>query len=113
MKNYVMHGDAIDVTTPVGGLTSGVGALIGAMFGVAKLTTVAGDPNVLLTTGVFDMAKEGAGSGQAWAVGDLVYWDNANKRLTKTSAGNTKVGYAVDVALTTATVGRVRLTPAI
>jgi predicted RecA/RadA family phage recombinase len=111
MKNFVMHGDDIDITTPAGGLTSGVGALVGVMFGVAKLTTAQGEPNVLKTTGVIDFAKEGAGSGQAWAVGDLVYWDNTNKRLTKTSASNTKVGYAVAAALTTDVVGRARLVP--
>lgn len=113
MKNYVMNGRDIDLTTPSGGMTSGLGYLVGSMFGVAKNTTVQGDPNVLVTEGVLDLVKEGAGSGQAWTVGLLLYWDNTAKRVTVTSTSNTKIGYAVDVATTTATVGRVRLVPTI
>jgi hypothetical protein len=56
--------------------------------------------------------KEGAGSGQAWAVGDKVYWDDTNKRFTKTSTSNTLAGYAVAAALTADVVGRLRLCPA-
>lgn len=113
MKNFVMNGDDLDLSTPSGGMTSGAAYLIGSCFGVAKLTTVQGDLNVLKTAGVFDLPKEGAGSGQAWAFGDLVYWDNTNKRLTKTASGNTKVGYATAAALTTDTTGRARLVPSI
>lgn len=113
MKNQVSSGDRINVTTPSGGLTAGVGALIGALFGVALNTTVQGDPNVLLRGGEFDLAKEGAGSGQAWTVGLVLYWDNTNKRLTTTASGNTKVALATEAATTTATVGRAVLVPAI
>ena len=75
------------------------------------LRVVEGAVVPLHTTGVFDHIKEGAGSGQAFAVGDAVYWDNTNKRMTKTSSGNTKIGYAVLAALTTDVVIRVRLVP--
>ena len=55
------------------------------------------------------VTSPGAGSGQAWAVGDAVYWDNTNKRLTKTATDNTKVGVAVAAKATTGTIGRFRL----
>lgn len=113
MKNLVMNGCDLDVTTPSGGMVSGTAYLIGSAFGVAKLTTAEGEPNVLVTEGVFDLPKEGAGSGQVLAFGTLSYWDNTNKRLTNTSSGNTKVGYAVAAALTGATLGRYRLVPSI
>ncbi len=111
MKNRVSNSDVIDITSPIGGTVSGVGVLIGSLFGIAVLTTAAGDVLPIHTTGIFDHIKEGAGSGQAFAVGDAVYWDNTNKRMTKTSSGNTKVGYAVLAALTTDVVVRVRLVP--
>lgn len=106
MKTKISEASPLDVTAPSGGVTSGVGVLIGSLFGIAVTTQAAGEPVALDTSGVFDHVKEGAGSGQAWAVGDAVYWDNTNKRLTKTTSGNTKVGYATAVALTTDIVGR-------
>lgn len=111
MKTRICNGDVLDVTTPSGGATSGLGLLIGSLFGIAVTTTVAGDPVALHTEGVFDHVKEGAGSGQAFAVGDAVYWDDTNKRLTKTTTGNTKVGYATATALTTDTTLRFRIVP--
>lgn len=111
MKTKISNPDVLDITAPAGGVTSGVAVLIGSLFGIAVTTNVAGDTVAVHTTGVFDHAKEGAGSGQAWGVGDAVYWDNTAKRLTKTSSGNTKVGYATAAALTTDTVGRFRIVP--
>jgi predicted RecA/RadA family phage recombinase len=111
MKNRICNGDVLDVTAPSGGTTSGLGVLIGSLFGVAVLTGLQGDVVPVHTTGVFDHIKEGAGSGQAFAAGDPVYWDDTNKRMTKTTTSNTKVGYAVLAALTTDVVIRVRLVP--
>ncbi|MGQ5244036.1 MULTISPECIES: DUF2190 family protein [Xanthomonas] len=34
-------------------------------------------------------------TGTAWAVNDALYWDAANARLTKTAAGNTLFGHAL------------------
>jgi predicted RecA/RadA family phage recombinase len=48
---------------------------------------------------------------QAWAEGDLVYWDNTAKQFTKTSTSNTKAGYAVAAKLTAGVSGRMRLVP--
>lgn len=50
-------------------------------------------------------------TGAAWAVGDLLYWDDAAKNLTKTVGSNTKVGYCLEAALSGDTVsGKVLLT---
>lgn len=110
-KTKFSDASPLDITAPAGGTVSGVGVLIGTIFGIAVTTNVAGDVVAIDTEGVFDHAKEASGAGQAWAVGDAVYWDNANKRLTKTAAGNTKVGNATAVALTTDAVGRFRIVP--
>ena len=61
-----------------------------------------------LTVGVIDLNKVGS---QAWAVGDKVYWDNTNKRATKTATDNTLIGVALGAVGGGAdeTTGRVRL----
>lgn len=109
MKTKISSGDVIEFTAPSGGVTSGVGVLLGSLFLIAVTTNVAGDTVAGHASGVFDHIAEGAGSGQAFAVGDAVYWDNTNKRLTKTSTDNTKVGVAVAAKLTAATTLRFRL----
>lgn len=40
-------------------------------------------------------------AGAAWSVFDPLYWDDAAKAFTKTSAGNTLCGYALAAAATT------------
>jgi len=109
VKTKISSGSLIDITAPSGGCTSGVGVLIGKLFGISLLTVAAGAITPIDTEGCFDHVAEGAGSGQAWGVGDVVYWDNTNKRLTKTSTDNTRVGVAVEVKATAATTGRLRL----
>lgn len=110
MKNYVMTGDTIVVPAPYV-LTSGQGALVGTMFGVAKMDAVNGADVPLKVEGVFDLTKTGS---QAWTVGVAIYWDNAAKNCTTTSASNTKIGVAVAAVDSAAgsTIGRVRLNAA-
>lgn len=71
--------------------------------------TEAIDANVagsLVIAGFAEVVKEGAGSGQAWAFLDPIYYDAGNSRFTKTATGNTFAGYALAAALTAATSGR-------
>jgi predicted RecA/RadA family phage recombinase len=111
MQNKFGSGEKVSVVVPSGGCTTGVGLLIGSLFGIANTTQVAGDTVSLDTEGEFDHIAAGAGSGQAWAVGDTIYWDNTAKQMTKTSTSNTKVGYATAVKLTTDVVGKINLVP--
>ena len=114
MKTMIYEGGPPqDITAPAGGTTSGVGVLVNSYFGIAATTNVQGDVVATYPTGTFDHVAEGAGSGQAFAFGELVYWDNTNKRMTKTSSANTKIGVAVAAKLTTETTVRVRLVPSI
>ena len=107
MKNFVQPGENITVSAPYA-LASGAGALVGALFGVAANAAENGATVVLKTEGVFDLPKVGS---QAWTVGAKVYWDNTNKYLTTTSAGNTLVGVAMAAVGSGAgeTTGRARL----
>jgi predicted RecA/RadA family phage recombinase len=106
MKNFKQHGDTLDLTAPSGGVISGTGYLIGALFGVAVVSADAGVTFPLRVVGVYTLPKA---TGEAWTEGALVYWDNTNKRLTTTSSGNTKVGTAVSAAASGDTTGIARL----
>lgn len=43
-----------------------------------------------------EIADVAAETGVAWAVGDALYWDATNSRLTKTSTSNTLCGHALE-----------------
>ena len=113
MKNEISSGDQVDLVAPSGGVTSGGLIKIGAFIGVPVTTALEGDTFTLKRKGEFDVTAEGAGSGQAWTAGDIVYWDDTNKRVTKTSSANTKCGIATAAKITTGVIGRLVLVPAI
>lgn len=104
--NHVQRGTHLTLPAPAGGVVSGSGYLIGAIFGVAQVSAAAGEDVTFAVTEVWDLPKV---AGTAFAIGDVLYWDATAGNLTKTSSGNTKVGAAVAAAGSAATVGRVRL----
>lgn len=108
MENFVQKGDTIDLTAPSGGVVSGTTYKIGVILCVAANTIAAGLTFPAAVTGVYDLAKA---TGETWAEGDALYWDNTAKDWTKTSSSNTIGGYAVLANQSADTVGRLRLTP--
>lgn len=108
MKNYVQRGRVITAIAPLGGVVSGQGVKIGALFGVAATSAAQGEAFELQTEDVFDLPKAGS---QAWAVGDAIYWDAVNDECTSAAAGNYDIGVAVSAVGSGAneTTGRVRL----
>lgn len=108
MQNFVSPGEVVQFTAPSGGVTSGLGYLIGGQFVVATSTVAAGLPFEGAAKGIFDLVKN---TGEAWTEGQLIYWDNTNHRCTTTSTSNTHIGYAARLGgeLSAAAVGRVRL----
>lgn len=111
MKTYVSEGESLQLTAPSGGVVSDGVYKIGSIICIAQHDAAEGDPFTAAVCGVFDVTAEGAGSGQAWAEGDTVYWDNTNTQFTKTTTGNTKAGVAVAVKATADTLGRLKLGP--
>lgn len=98
MKNYVQSGDVITVVTPSGGVSSGQGVLIGALFGVAATTQAEGNDIEIATRGVFDLAKM---NGAEFTPGAEVYWDAATKTAAadiSTAGGDARIGVALEVA---------------
>lgn len=95
MKNYISEAENLQLTAPYT-TASGAGALVGGIFGVAVTTVSNGAAGVFATEGEFSLAKDTS----VFAVGDPVYWDNTNKVVTSTAAGNRRIGVATGAALT-------------
>ena len=107
MRNYIQPGDSLAVAIPyAGGVTSGQGVLVGALFGVAAVDAAQGATIECQTKGVFDLTKDPA---LAIAAGARVFWDNTNRRITTTAAGNFQVGLATQAALSADATARVVL----
>jgi predicted RecA/RadA family phage recombinase len=108
MKNFVQPGSTITVVAPYA-LTPGAGCLVGLIFGVACAAYASGAVDAeLQTEGVFDLdaLNTDTASGTAPVA---AYWDNTNKRITVSSAGNTKVGVITQAKTSGQTTARVRL----
>ena len=96
MKNFVQPGRALTVTAPAA-VTSGQYVVTGAIRGVAAADAAAGAEVEVVTEGVFTLPKAAA---DAIVAGDLVYWDAAAGKVTKTAGTGSKplVGVAVRAA---------------
>lgn len=107
MKNYVQKGETLTLTAPYA-VSSGGGALVGSVFGVAANDYGNGEEGEFQVAGVFDLTRE-TGASTAFSQGALIYWDNTNKRITKTVGTNKLIGVAVRAAADGDATGRVRL----
>lgn len=94
MKNFVQRGDTLDVTAAAA-IASGDVVIIGSIIGVSNIDAEIGDTLALDVVGVFELPKTSA---LAISVGDVLYYDAANKVVNKTASGNTKIGVAVTAA---------------
>jgi len=108
MKNFVMEGRTITLTAPYA-VTSGQGLLVGSIFGVASADAAISTDVESVLEGVFTLTKA---TGAAWAVGALIYWDNAARNCTTTVATNKLIGVAQAAALSGDVLGNVRLNAA-
>lgn len=104
-KNFVADGDIIRMTAPYA-LTSGQGALVGALFGIAQHDAAISTSVALGMEGVYDITKEPS---LAISAGVRVFWDDTNKRITTTATGNFQVGFCTVAALAADTTVRVLL----
>lgn len=110
MKNYLQPGDVVDLPAPVGGCVSGGAYLIGSMFVVAVNTAAAAEIAAFRRRGAYTLDKA---TGETWAVGDAIYWDNTAKKCTKTTASNKAIGHAIAVQASADTSGKVVLSPTV
>ncbi|WGF89878.1 DUF2190 family protein [Marinivivus vitaminiproducens] len=107
MKNFVQIGNVLPLPAPYDVL-SGRGLKVGDLFAVASTDALSGQTVEGALEGVFDLRKV---MGQAWTVGQKVYWDDTNKITTSTASGNMEIGRAAAAAANPSSTGRVRLCP--
>lgn len=110
MKTYVQDGHQVTVAAPYA-VSSGGGALVGSLFGIAMSDAASGADVVLQTSGVVTHAKTSA---QAWTVGARIYWDDSAKVMTTAAASgaNKLVGVATAAAANPSATGTVLLSGA-
>lgn len=107
MKNFIQRGETLTLTAPYA-VSSGAGALVGSIFGVAATDVASGEEGEFQVAGVFDLTRE-TGASTGFSQGALIYWDNTNKRITKTVGTNKLIGVAVKAAADGDATGHVRL----
>lgn len=82
-KNFIQPGSVLDLVAPVGGVESGQGYIIGALFVVALGDAEATEPFRGKIDGVFALDKAASVTP---AQGAVAYWDDTAKTVTGTSA---------------------------
>lgn len=106
MNNALQDGRSVTVAAPAD-VTSGDFIVISKLCGIC-VNTVKSGANVAITrpgTGAYTLPKA---TGETWAIGDKLYWDNTAKKFTKTSTSNVDVrAAAFSVTLTGDTTGAV------
>ena len=109
-RNFVKEGDTLTLIAPSGGVTAGLGYIIGSLFVVALTSAAQGASFDGATEGVFEMTKNTGASGKDFSAGEAIFWDNgSNKRWDKTSAGFFQIGVAVEAAASTASTVKVAI----
>lgn len=98
MADFYQEGAAIDYT-PVADITAGDVIVQGELVGVAKRDIAIGEKGALHVEGVFDFPKDGGV--EAFAIGDLIYWDVADGFATSDADGGTNklIGKVSEAAL--------------
>jgi len=96
MKNYIQDGEKLTLVAPSGGVTSGTGYVIGAIFAVAEGDAVATANFVGATEGVFSLPKATGGTGSQ---GGKVWFNNSTKACLFASAtGLFEIGVLTEAA---------------
>lgn len=106
-SNYVQPGDVVTLAAPYN-RTTGQGAQVGSLFGVAVQTVLSTVNGEFHTEGVWELTKVGS---QAWTQGQKVHWDDINKRCTTDSTAGILIGVATEAVASGAgdVLGKVRL----
>lgn len=107
MKNWVSSGDNIIMVTPVA-VTAGVPVVLNSgFFGIPASTAVAGATVSFSQFGVFSGMPKTVG--QAWTVGQKLYWDPATSKFTNVVGALSLVATATKAAAVADTTGELVL----
>lgn len=107
MRTYLAPADTVVVTASRTAAMD-AGMLVGAgIFGITQQPATNAQPVTLRRIGLFNGVAKA--TGQTWAQGALIYWDNTNFVFTTTASGNTLRGAVAAAAASGDTVGSVIL----
>ena len=107
--NYVKEGDVLDLTAPYA-VSSGDGAQVGSVFGVAINDLANAEAGPFARCGVFDLTALSTAVG---AQGAKAYWDNTNKRVDTDGTVGILIGVLEDAKADGDTTARVVLNEAV
>ena len=94
-----LNGTSVDIS-------SGDVVLITNRIGVAAADIDADETGEVEVEGVHTLTKT---AGQAWTLGQQLYWDATNSAITSTAGANQAAGIAAAIATSAATTGPVKL----
>jgi len=94
MKNYIQDGQIIDFIA-TSNFVSGTAYSINDIVVVAMQTVAAGKRCPMLCSGVVELPKNPS---ETFLQGQLLYWDDTNKRLTRTASSNKRCGFSAEPA---------------
>ncbi len=106
MKNFLQPGTTLTVPAPAGGVVSGSPVAVGSLRGFASATAAAGEDVAVARSGVFSVIKK---AGEAWAVGDTLYYNATDGNFTKAATSAVLFGFAAAAAVSAATAGEIVL----
>lgn len=96
MINFIKPGKTMTYTAPAGGVLSGNGYIIGALFVIATASIAAAAPFEGISSGVFSITKAAEGN---LVEGQPLYWDVANARVSIDPTVGLPVGSVANAAL--------------
>lgn len=108
-KNPVATGDLLQFTAPSGGVVAGALTLVGLLLVIPVTSAAEGEIANAYTKGHCEGLPKA--TGESFAQGDLLYWDESESKLTKTTTGNTFAGIAVSTEGSGSTTCDMILTP--
>lgn len=92
MSNYIHPGHTLKVLAPYE-VNKGDFVQVGALFGAAKSWASKGELVEILTAGVFEVSKSAE---QVWNIGERVYWNVQERKITTIGSGSFFVGIVVE-----------------
>ncbi len=101
-------GSTLTLTAPYARATSGLGALVGAIFGVSCDTVANGEEGQFETEGVHELDKTSA---QAHVAGDLAFWNAATKLVDNDPTTGKCIGVILEAAANPSATTKVKLIP--
>ncbi|GEO80965.1 DUF2190 family protein [Pararhodospirillum oryzae] len=93
--NFVQDGHIVTITAPAGGVSSGDGILVGALFGVALTDAAEGEAVNVQLSGAWSLPKASAA---VFAQGGAVSWDSTAGQCVAPATGKVPVGTALVAA---------------